>query len=236
MPIEPAPSKWVLPDPLLSTIEDEDFIGVGADLSAGTMLAGYRSGSFGMHVDIEGEDVLAWWSPWERGVIPLDGLRISRSLRRSVRKFKVTFDKSFSTMVDLCRTGGRSDDRDGEWINDVYVVAYNELHRLGWAHSVEVWCDGDLAGGLICVEVNGLVCGESMVSRRPDASKVALVALVERLNQGLKDPHLPGGRLLDVQWVTPHLASLGAVAVSRETYCRELLPRALSLPPVLSLD
>lgn len=234
MPVEPAASRWALPLPLESSIEDEDFIGVGADLLPGTMLQGYRTGSFGMHIDIDDEHVLAWWSPVERGIIPLDRFRISRSLARSIRKYSVTFDQAFADVVDLCRFGGRPGDRDGEWITDEYVTSYNELFALGWAHSVEVWHSNELVGGLICIEINGLVCGESMVSRARDASKVALAALVRRLNTGAKDPALPGGRLLDVQWVTPHLASLGAIAVSRKTYCAELLPRALQMEPVLS--
>lgn len=227
MPIEPPPSRWALPHPLESAIDDEDFIGVGADLTPGTMLQGYRMGSFGMHIDIEGEQVLAWWSPIERGIIPIDDFHISRSLAKSMRKFTVTFDTAFSDVVTLCREGGRAGDRDGEWINDEYVNSYSELYRLGWAHSVEVWKGHSLVGGLICIEINGLVCGESMASRERDASKVALAALVQRLDTG-------EDRLLDVQWVTPHLASLGAIAVSRETYCKDLLPRALRLAPVLS--
>ena len=230
MPVEPPRSRWVLPDPLTSTIDDEDFIGVGADLEPGTMLQGYRTGSFGMHIDIDDEQVLAWWSPIKRGIIPLENFHISRSLRRSMRKYQVTFDRAFAAVVDMCRSGGRPGDRDGEWINDEYVASYNELHRLGWAHSVEVWDRADLVGGLICIEINGLVAGESMVSKSKDASKVALAALVARLNTGEKD------RLLDVQWVTPHLASLGAVEVSREEYCAKLLPRALTMSPVLAAD
>lgn len=230
MPVEPPPSRWALPHPLESTIKDEDFIGVGADLAPGTMLQGYRMGSFGMHIDIDGEQVLAWWSPVERGIIPLDRFHVSRSLAKSMRKLHVTFDAAFSEVVTLCREGGRPGDRDGEWITDEYVASYNELHHLGWAHSVEVWRGELLVGGLICIEIGGLVCGESMASRERDASKTALAALVHRLRSAGQD------RLLDVQWVTPHLASLGAVAVSREKYCGELLPRALALPPALSTN
>ena len=241
MPIEPAPTSWVLPDPRVHAIAGEDVVGIGADLEPGTVLAGYRQGIFGMHVRLTDDDdqllneeALAWWSPEQRGVIPLDSVNISRSLRKSLKRFEIRINTAFSDVVTCCRHGVRPGDRDGEWINDDYVRTYTELHRLGWAHSVEAWAQGELAGGLICIEIGGLVCGESMFSRTRDASKAALVGLVNVLNVGAKDVRLPGGRLLDVQWVTEHLASLGAVAVPRHTYVSELLPIALALEPVLS--
>lgn len=195
-------------------------VGTGADLEAGTLLAAYRCGLFPMPAGRS----LAWWSPATRGVIPLEGLLVSRSLRRSCRLYEVTFDHSFPDVVAACADPRRP----GAWIDRRIQRAYNNLHELGWAHSVEAWApEGRLAGGLYGVAIGGLFAGESMFHRERDASKVALVALVGALRHG-------GGALLDVQWVTPHLASMGAVAVSRERY-HELLLKALQLPQ-LSLD
>ena len=175
-----------------------------------------------MPVSAGGDELLVWWSPDPRGVLPLDGLRVSRSLRRSCPRFDVRVDTAFEAVVDGCADPSRS----GRWITPSIRDAYVRLHRLGWAHSVEAW-DGDgLAGGLYGVAVGGLFAGESMFSRRTDASKVALVGLVDRLRDG-------GASLLDVQWVTPHLASLGAVEVTRADYLGRLA-EAIALPePVL---
>jgi leucyl/phenylalanyl-tRNA---protein transferase len=157
------------------------------------------------------EELLVWWSPDPRGVLPLDALRVGRSLRRSCARFEVRVDTAFEDVVDGCADPGRA----GRWITPSIRDAYVGLHRLGWAHSVEAW-DGDgLAGGLYGVAIGGLFAGESMFHRRTDASKVALVGLVERLRDG-------GASVLDVQWVTPHLASLGAVEVPRAEYLRRV--------------
>jgi leucyl/phenylalanyl-tRNA--protein transferase len=162
---------------------------------------------------------LAWWSPDPRGVVPLGGIVVSRSLRRSFRRFDVRFDTAFDAVIAACADPARS----GAWIDRRMKSAYRRLHELGWAHSVEAWGpDGELAGGLYGVLIGGFFAGESMFHHQRDASKVALVALVEALAAG-------GASLLDVQWVTPHLASLGAVEVSRRRYL-ELLGQALALP------
>ncbi|CAN5542315.1 leucyl/phenylalanyl-tRNA--protein transferase [soil metagenome] len=191
-------------------------VGVGADLAPGTLLLAYRSGIFPMPVCDGGREVLAWWAPDPRGVLPLDGLRVSRSLRRSCRRYEVRVDTAFEAVIDACADPSRQ----GRWITPAVRAAYVELHRLGWAHSVEVWTPEGLAGGLYGVAVGGLFAGESMFSAAPDASKVALVGLVERLRAG-------ESTLLDVQWVTPHLASLGAVEVPRAHYL-ELLVEAVA--------
>jgi leucyl/phenylalanyl-tRNA---protein transferase len=186
-------------------------VGVGADLEPGTLLRAYRGGIFPMPVAEGGDELLAWWSPDPRGILPLDGLRVSRSLRRSCARYEVRVDTAFEAVVDGCADPSRR----GRWITPSVRDAYVRLHALGWAHSVEAW-DGDgLAGGLYGVAVGGLFAGESMFSARTDASKVALVGLVDRLRQG-------GATLLDVQWVTPHLASLGAVEVPRTAYLERL--------------
>lgn len=161
-----------------------------------------------MPVRERGRELLAWWSPEPRGIIPLDGLRVSRSLRRSCARYDVRVDTAFETVIDACGDPGR----EGRWITPDIRAAYLELHELGWVHSVEAWsADGTLAGGLYGVAVGGLFAGESMFHHRTDASKVALVSLVGLLRQG-------GATLLDVQWVTPHLASLGAVELPRARY------------------
>ena len=168
--------------------------------------------------------VLAWWSPDPRGIIPLDGLRVTRSLRRSCDRYRVTFDLAFEAVIDACADPSRS----GRWIDEVVRDAYVRLHRAGWAHSVEAWADdGTLAGGLYGVAIGGLFAGESMFHHRTDASKVALVALVGLLRVDGVD------RLLDVQWTTPHLSSLGVVDITRAEYLKRLA-RAVDepLPPI----
>ncbi len=194
---------------------------MGADLRPGTVLAAYRSGLFPMPLGgSETTGVPAWWSPDPRGILPLDGLRVSRSLRKSCQRFQLRTDTAFEDVIDACADPARVHG----WISPQIRHAYVELHHLGWAHSVESWSreDGSLAGGLYGVAIGGLFAGESMFYRHRDASKAALVGLVRRLREG-------GARLLDVQWCTPHLASLGAVEVSRRQYLK-LLAEALTQP------
>lgn len=221
LPVEPPPTPWAFPDPLQAP---DDLVAMGADLEPGTLLTAYRSGMFPMPADSP-RDPMLWFSPVRRGVLPLDpstssgsGLRVSHSLRKSCRRFEVRVDTAFDEVVSACGDPGR----DGSWI-DVHIKrAYGDLHRLGWAHSVETWRDGELVGGLYGVAIGGLFAGESMFHRATDASKVALVGLVERLRAG-------GGSLLDVQWRTDHLASLGVVEIAREDYLR-LLRDAIAQP------
>ena len=214
MPIEPAPTQWELPS--AHSAGDDDLVGIGADLEPGTLLAAYRSGIFPMH--LAGQRLVGWWSPARRGILPLDALVVSRSLRRSCRRFEVRIDTAFDEVLMACADPSR----DGAWINNEIRVAYNRLHELGWAHSVECWEPetDSLVGGLYGVHINGLFAGESMFHLATDASKVALVGLVEHLRD-------IGVVLLDVQWLTDHLASLGAIEISRAEYL-ELLHQALS--------
>ncbi|QIX25237.1 leucyl/phenylalanyl-tRNA--protein transferase [Nocardioides sp. JQ2195] len=213
VPVEPPLTPWGFPDP---TGVPDDLIAFGADLAPGTLLLAYRSGFFPMPID----DELGWWSPQRRGVLPLDGLRVTKSLRRSCRRFEIRVDTAFEEVIDACADPAR----DGGWIDGAIRSAYVELHRLGWAHSVEAWLDGVLAGGLYGVATGGLFAGESMFHRVTDASKVALVALVDLLSDGRPD------RLLDVQWSTEHLASLGVVEVDRGDYLERL--RAALVTPL----
>ena len=223
-PVEPPPTPWTFPDPAQA---EDDLVAVGADLAPGTILAAYRRGLFPMPIsNSSGSGVPAWWSPEPRGILPLEGLRTSRSLRKSCARYEVRMDTAFEEVVDACADPRRPQG----WISPEMREAYVELHRLGWVHSVECWSldDGRLAGGLYGVAIGGLFAGESMFHRRTDASKVALVGLVRLLRE-------EGASLLDVQWCTPHLASLGAVEVGRGHYLR-LLEQALTrpLPPSFS--
>lgn len=198
---------------------DEDVVALGADLEPGTILAAYRSGLFPMPIRQRRREVLAWWSPEPRGILPLDGLRVSRSLRRSCGRFEIRLDTAFEQVIDACGDPGR----EGRWITPEIRAAYLDLHELGWVHSVEAWDEaGTLAGGLYGIAIGGLFAGESMFHRVTDASKVALVALVDLLDRA-------GATLLDVQWVTPHLASLGAVDIPREGYLA-MVADAVALP------
>ncbi len=198
-------------------------LALGADLEPGTLLAAYRAGVFPMPIELD-DDLLGWWSPDPRGIVPLDGFHVSRSLRRSLRRYDVTVDTAFAQVVAGCADPERS----GRWITGAVAAAYTELHALGWAHSVEAWdADGTLAGGLYGVEVGGLFAAESKFHRRTDASKVALAALVGRLRDA------GGPRLLDVQWTTDHLRTLGALDVPRPEYVRRLRA-ALAAPPALA--
>jgi leucyl/phenylalanyl-tRNA--protein transferase len=216
VPLEPPPTVWSFPRPGRS---DGDLVAYGADLEPGTLLAAYRSGLFPMRAD-QRDPHMGWWSPVDRGVLPLRGMRVSRSLRQSRKRFEIRIDTAFADVVAGCADPRRP----SGWIDDDIVAAYLRLHELGWAHSVESWHDGELAGGLYGVAVGGLFAGESMFTRVRDASKVALVALVELLC----DEHADR-RLLDTQWQTPHLASLGVVEIPREEYL-ERLSGALPLP------
>jgi leucyl/phenylalanyl-tRNA--protein transferase len=216
--VEPPATNWVFPTepPAPARRRAPEVVGIGADLEPGTLLSAYRTGVFPMPAK---RGVMAWWSPDPRGIIPLDGLRVSRSLRRSCSRFEIRVDTACQEVIQAC---GDSKRPHG-WIDRDILAAYTRLHEWGWVHSVEAWDgDGRLAGGLYGVCLGGLFAGESMFHRQTDASKVALVALVELLNQA-------GGALLDVQWVTPHLRSLGAVEVSREQYLVRL-GAAVKLP------
>jgi leucyl/phenylalanyl-tRNA---protein transferase len=211
VPVEPPPSRWAFADPR-DVAPDTDLVGVGADLEPGTLLAAYRAGVFPMPEDGV-RPPMHWFSPVRRGVLELDGLVVSRSLRRSARDFELRIDSAFDEVVAACGDPRR----DQGWISPEVRAAYGALHRLGWAHSVEAWREGRLAGGLYGVCINGLFAGESMFHRVRDASKVALLGLVELLSDEYADQ-----RLLDVQWRTPHLASLGVVELDREEYLDRL--------------
>jgi leucyl/phenylalanyl-tRNA--protein transferase len=197
---------WFVP----AWADPEGLVAVGGDLSPRRLLRAYRRGVFPWYH--EGGPIL-WWSPDPRAVIELDGLHVSRRLRRTIRsgRFQVTVNRAFAAVVRGCA------DRPGEgtWITPAMARAYAELHRLGHAHSVEAWRGGELAGGLYGVAVGGLFAGESMFSRASDASKVALAFTVGRLRER-------GFRLFDIQVPTEHTARLGAVTIPRREYLARL--------------
>lgn len=201
-------SRWGFPGP--TEWPADDVVAVGGDLQPDTLLYAYAHGMFPMFLGARNRE-LGWWSPVERGIFPLDGLRVTRSMRQSARRFDYTVNLAFRAVMEACATA-RS---DANWINNDFVDAYCELHDLGWAHSVEVWHDGRLVGGLYGVRINGFFAGESMFHYERDASKVALMHLVDLMR-------LDAMVLLDTQWCTEHLASLGCVQVPRLDYLRLL--------------
>jgi leucyl/phenylalanyl-tRNA--protein transferase len=181
------------------------------------LLRAYAAGIFPMAETAE-DNALYWVEPDERGIIPLRGLRISRSLRKQVRKqpFKIRVDTAFPEVIEAC--AAKTKNRKSTWINARIRKLYNQLHKMGHCHSVECWQNEKLVGGLYGVKIGAAFFGESMFSRVTDASKVALVHLVARLNAG-------GFQLLDAQFMNPHLKTLGAVVISKADY-KALLPSA----------
>ena len=222
MPLDPGPSRYAFD--IGRADAGEDLVGAGADLEPATILAAYRAGAFPMGLGRHGAGPMGWWSPDPRGVLRPEDLRVSRSLRRSCARLQVTVDTAFDAVVRGCA----DPDREGRWITRPVTRAYTRLHALGWAHSVEVWSGDQLVGGLYGIAIGGLFAGDSMFHRVTDASKVALVALRELITAD-GDPR----RIIDVQWVTPHLASLGVREVPRAAYLgllRETLEAPLPAP------
>lgn len=216
--------------PPASSADDYGIVAVGADLRPATLIAAYRHGLFPMPIgdgdtdrDADDRELIGWWSPHERGILELDELRVSKSLRRSCRRYEVTVDADFDAVIGACATT----ERDGGWISPGIRAAYRELHRLGWAHSIEVWQDGLIVGGLYGVQIAGLFAGESMFHTATDASKVALVALVSALEE-------LGATFIDTQWETPHLATLGVRTVTQGVYFTRLADALASETPSLA--
>jgi leucyl/phenylalanyl-tRNA---protein transferase len=179
------------------------------------LLQGYRLGVFPMAME---DDSIQWFSPDPRAILPLEDFHVPHALRRLLRKnvFETRIDSAFSKVIEACAK------REDTWINIEIIESYTRLHELGCAHSVEAWKEGTLAGGLYGVAVGGAFFGESMFHNVKDASKIALVALVEHLRA-------QKFALLDTQWLTPHLQQFGGLEISREHYLR-FLRRALELP------
>jgi leucyl/phenylalanyl-tRNA--protein transferase len=186
-------------------------------IAADTLLTAYASGWFPMSI---GPGDIRWYSPDPRGIIPLDTFRAPRRLARTLRqeRFEIRMNTEFRAVITAC---AERPDADGNWIDAEIIESYCALHELGFAHSIETWQDGALAGGLYGVALKGAFFGESMFHRARDASKVALAALVERLRAR-------GFVLLDTQWVTDHLVQFGAVDIPRRRYLR-MLEEALTI-------
>ena len=177
------------------------------------LVTAYGSGWFPMATDGE----IRWYSPDPRGILPLDAVHIPRRLARVARsgRFRIEVDRAFVDVIRACAADDRDPLDPGTWINNEIIESYTALHEEGIAHSVETWLDDRLVGGLYGVALRGAFFGESMFHRETDASKVALIALVERLRAR-------GYALLDTQWVTPHLEQFGALEIPREDYLRRL--------------
>jgi len=202
----------MLTGPLLfpELADEYGIVAVGGDLSPERLLTAYRRGVFPWY---DATTPILWWSPDPRAIFEIGGLHISRRLARTIRsgKFQITIDRDFPGVIRGCadRPG------DGNWITPEMLSAYETLHRLGYAHSVEAWRAGILAGGIYGVAINGFFAGESMFSRVSDASKVALAFLMEHLRSR-------GFQLFDIQFLNPHTASMGAVEIPREEYLERL--------------
>lgn len=190
------------------------------DVTPELIVRAYRAGIFPMAEDAADED-LFWVSPEWRGIMPLDGFHASKSLRKAMRKsgWDIRVDTDWDGVIEGCATAG--EDRKTTWINGTIRAVYGELFRRGVAHTVEVWDGADLVGGLYGLAIGGAFFGESMFHRRTDASKMAMAHLVDRLKAG-------GFQLLDTQFVTPHLASLGGIEIARAEY-EDRLAQALAI-------
>ena len=193
-------------------IEPNGLLAVGGDLSSVRLLNAYRSGIFPWYSD---DQPILWWSPDPRMVLYPDRLKISRSLAKTLRnrQFVVTFDRAFARVMTACSAPRKKE--QGTWITPEMLAAYRELHRIGYAHSVEVWFEEELVGGLYGVSLGCVFFGESMFSIERDASKVALVHLTRLLKER-------GFQLIDCQVYSPHLVSLGAEEIERTRFCQEL--------------
>ncbi|HOO70486.1 MAG TPA: leucyl/phenylalanyl-tRNA--protein transferase [Spirochaetota bacterium] len=207
--------------PPVELADPSGILAVGGDLSPERLLMSYSLGIFPWYS--QGDPIL-WWSPDPRFVLFPDELRVSRTMRQVFRRnhFDITFDRAFEDVINGCKEPRRG--HDGTWITGEMLSAYVDLYRMGYAHSVEAWKDGELAGGLYGVSLGGCFFGESMFSRESNASKAAFITLVNRL-QGKNFP------LIDCQVHTSHLESMGARGIPRTEFI-DLLNRALSLPTI----
>lgn len=205
--LSPRSPPW-FPDPRAAPAEG--LVAVGGDLSVARLRLAYASGIFPW---FDEDSPILWWSPDPRGVLPAARLHVSRSLARRIRQggYRLTWNRAFAAVMRGCA----EDREDGTWLIPEMFTAYERLHEQGSAHSLEVWLADELAAGLYGVQVGALFAAESMFHRQRDLSKVALVAAVRSLAAA-------GIELFEVQFVTPHLASMGAVEIPREEYLRRL--------------
>ena len=209
MPLKHIRYELAFPHP--EEADENGIVAFGGDLSPSRLLLAYRSGIFPWYS--KGDPIL-WWSPDPRFVLDLKAFKLRRSLRKRLKHFEIRFDTAFRDVIRACAAIPREGQK-GSWILPEMVEAYEELHAMGYAHSVEAWQEGKLVGGLYGVEIGGMFCGESMFSYVSDASKAAFAALVEHLL-------VRGFEMIDAQVPTEHLRSLGAVEVDRETFLQSL--------------
>jgi leucyl/phenylalanyl-tRNA--protein transferase len=209
MPVFLLEKSMPFPDPRTHA-DEEGLVAVGGDLSLERLLLAYRTGVFPWTVN-----PVTWWSPNPRGILELEGFHVSRSLRRVLRRgtFTVSFDRAFREVMEGCAAPAPG--RRKTWISREFIQAYTHLHQEGYAHSVESWCNGQLAGGVYGVAIGGFFAGESMFHRVDDAAKVALFYLVEHLR-------IQGYQLLDIQMLTPITEQLGGIEIPRTEYLRRL--------------
>ncbi len=218
MPVFELTDEIIFPPPELA--EDDGLLAIGGDLSEQRILLAYSMGIFPWY---SREDPLLWWSPDPRLVLFPKELKLSRSLRQTIRKetFRVTLDTAFEKVIRSCAEVHNNED-GGTWITEEMIVSYTALHRSGYAHSVECWLGDELAGGLYGISLGSAFFGESMFAKHSNASKVAFAALVKQLIQWDFD-------LIDCQVTTPHLMSLGAREIRRSEFM-DLLKNSLTKP------
>lgn len=201
-------TNTVFPDPNTALSDPNGLLAIGGDLTATRLITAYQQGIFPW---FDGDQPILWWSPDPRAVLYLNELHISHSLAKKLRQtnYSVTFDQAFSAVITACAEPRKNS--DGTWITQEMIQAYIELHAMGYAHSVEVWSETKLIGGLYGLTIGKIFCGESMFSRQADSSKIALVYLVEKLRQ----EHF---QLIDCQVLNPHSSSLGAREIPRSEF------------------
>lgn len=212
--IDPRDPPEAFPDVSRALSDPDGLLAVGGDLSPARLLYAYRHGIFPWY---HGEQPILWWSPDPRAVLFPRDIHVSRSLRRRMAAggYRLSFDSAFGEVMSACGSARANQPEGGTWITPAMQAAYAELHRLGHAHSVEIWMDGELAGGLYGIAIGGVFFGESMFSRRADASKLALVRLAERLDAW-------GYALIDCQVHSDHLQRMGSVLIPRPEFLRLL--------------
>ncbi len=219
--LDDTPSEMPFPDPEQAETEPDGLLAIGGDLSVPRLLNAYRQGIFPW---FSAEQPIMWWSPDPRMVMFPASLHVSRSLAKLMRKghFQITCNQAFSQVIRNCAVSRR--DGEGTWLTPEMIAAYEALHQQGVAHSVECWCNGELAGGLYGNLLGAAFFGESMFAKVDNASKVAFVSLVRELRER-------GCQLIDCQVYTRHLASLGAELISRRRFLK-LLTMALQQKPL----
>jgi len=207
----PQPIRYELAFPDPRRADENGIVAFGGDLSPSRLLLAYRSGIFPWY---SVGDPILWWSPDPRLVLNLDDFIVRKSLRKRLKHFEIRFNTAFGEVIRACASTPRPG-QEGSWILPEMIEAYEVLHAMGYAHSVEAWQEGRLVGGLYGVEVGGMFCGESMFAHVSDASKAAFAALVEHLK-------VRGSEMIDAQVPTEHLKSLGAVEITRDDFLKQL--------------